>query len=202
MPEMLGLDFLKEISHLPMKKALVTGEKDYEIGIKAFNDGLVDAYVRKDEKDFSKKIKDIVSELEWKYFVDLSSVILDIPEFNFLKNEFLVPVFKKFIEDYGVTSFCLTDMQGDFIAQGPKGERIYLLIRSRKQLQELAEIAKEDGASAETIVNLEQGRVVPFFDGKEFWKIPAKEWGEYLYRANALLGDPDLVWVSISNYTE
>src|SRR5689334_18574764 len=33
MPEMCGLDFLKEIKNLPIKKALITGEKDYTIAI-------------------------------------------------------------------------------------------------------------------------------------------------------------------------
>ena len=63
MPEITGIDFLREIRHLPIKKALITGEQDYKVAIDAFNSGLVDAYVRKDDPMFPDKIQNIVSEL-------------------------------------------------------------------------------------------------------------------------------------------
>ena len=198
MPEMCGLDFLKEISHLPIKKALVTGEKDYKIAVNAFNEGLVDAYIRKDESDFPTKVQNTIAELEWKYFAELSSLVSDIPEFNYLKNNHFVPIFKQFIEENNISAFCLTDMQGSFITQTQQGEQKHLLIRSKMQLQELSKIAKEDGASDEIIGNLEQGKVIPFFDNKEYWQIPASEWGEYLHPANTLFGDPNIAWVVIN----
>jgi len=198
MPEMCGLDFLKEISHLPMKKALITGEKDYKIGINAFNDGLVDAYVRKDEPDFPKQVQKTITELEWKYFIELSNVVTDIPEFNYLKNNHFVPVFKQFIEENNVSAFCLTDIQGGFVMQLRQGMQKHLLVRNKTQLQELARMAREDGASVETIGNLEQGNVIPFFGDKECWQVPASEWGEYLHPANPLFGDPNIAWAAIN----
>jgi CheY-like chemotaxis protein len=197
MPEMCGLDFLKEIRHLPMKKALITSEQDYKIGINALNDGLIDAYIRKDEEDFPKKIQQIIPELEWKYFVDLSSVVSDIPEFNYLKNANFIPVFKQFIAENNVKSFCLTDMQGCFVAQC-EDEKINFIVKTKAQLQELSKIAKEDGASNEIIGSLEQGKVIPFFENKEYWQIPAKEWDKYFYPSQFILGDPNIVWATVN----
>lgn len=197
MPEMSGLDFLKEVMQLPIKKVLVTGEKDYQIAINAFNQGLVDAYIRKDEPNFSEKIKNIICELEWKYFVELSNFVVNISELAFLKNKYFVSMFRDFIEKNEVTAFCLIDMQGSFMIYTRQGIRKCLLVRNKMQLQELSTIAKEDGATIETINALEQGRVIPYFDSKEFWQIPANDWDHYLHPVQEVIGDSSLVWAVI-----
>ena len=183
MPEMRGTDFLKEIQHLPIKKALITGENDYQIAIDAFNSGLVDAYLRKDDPDFSNEIQRIVSELEWKYFTELSSIFLNISDFDYLKNIHLINFFNHFIKENNVMAFCLSHIQGNFITQNIANKQNYFLVRSKSQLNELAKIAKEDGASSKTIKNLNQGKAIPFFLSKEYWEVPANEWEKFLYSA-------------------
>lgn len=198
MPEMCGLDFLKEIKDLPIKKALITGEKDYRIAVDAFNQGLVDAYIRKEEANFPEKLKNVIAELEWKYFIELSQVVFDVPDFNYLKNCHFVPLFKKLIEDKHLSAFCLTDIQGTFVARDYQGNQTHIVVRNKIHLQELAKIAKEDGASINVIGDLEQGKVIPFFDSKEYWQISGAEWGNYLYPANSLFGDPNVAWTVIN----
>jgi CheY-like chemotaxis protein len=199
MPEMNGIDFLKQIRHLPIKKALITGEHDYKIAVDAFNDGLVDAYLRKDDPDFSNKIQQIISELEWKYFFELSSFVLDISEFDFLKNKNFILEFKKFIDKHNIESFCLVHTQGNFIIKNVYGDQKHIIVRNKKQLNELAKIAEEDGASNETILNLKNGDAIPFFGTKEFWDIPGDQWDKYLHPATTVLGDPNLEWTIINS---
>jgi len=196
MPQMTGIDFLNQISHLPIKKALITGENDYKIAVDSFNSGLIDAYLRKDDPEFSSKIANVVSELEWKYFTELSNFIYDIPDFNFLKNANLLDVFKDYIEKHHITAFGLIDSMGSFITQNKHGEKKYLLIRNENQLAELAKIAEEDGASANVIEQLKHGKAIPFFNGKECWQIPAGEWRDYLFPATNITGEPGLFWAT------
>ena len=198
MPDMQGIDFLKKIRHLPIKKILITGEKDYRIAIDAFNSGLVDAYLRKDDPDFSNKIQNNVSELEWKYFIELSSLILDIPDFNYLKNTYFVAAFKNFIQENNITAFCLTHIQGSFLTQNMRREQSYVLLSKKAHLQELSKIAEEDGGSQETIEKLKEGKAVLSFGSKDYWEIPANEWDKFLYPATSLLGDPNLVWAVVT----
>jgi CheY-like chemotaxis protein len=198
MPEMCGLDFLKEIRHLPMKKALITGENDFKIGVNALNDGLIDAYIRKDEEDFPNKVQQMISELEWKYFVEISSVVSGISKFDYLNNIHFLPIFKKIIEENNVKAFCLTDMDGCFAIQC-EDKQIHLLVKSKTQLQKLSKIAKEDGASDEIVENLEQGNVIPFFADKEYWQVPANEWDKHVYPSKFILGDSKLVWTTVSS---
>lgn len=197
MPDMMGIDFLKAIRHLPIKKALITGENDYKIAVDAFNSGLVDAYLRKDDPHFSDKIHNIISELEWNYFVELSNLIADIPSFDYLRNVHFVAAFKQFIQENDISAFCLTHTQGNFIAQSRRKEKNYILVRNKMQLHELSKIAEEDGGHQEIINDLRLGQAIPFFDSLEYWQVPATEWGKFLRPATNLDGS-NLVWAKIN----
>ncbi|HLB42668.1 MAG TPA: hypothetical protein VJN02_07450 [Gammaproteobacteria bacterium] len=201
MPEMNGLDFLKKIIHLPMKKVLITGEKDYKIGINAFNQGLVDAYIRKDEPDFSEKIRKMMFELEWKYFLELSSSVSNIPYFNiyYLKNKHFIQLFRKYIQKHNIIAFGLINMLGNFLLIRNNKKCEYLLVRNKAHLRELSLVAKEDGGTAKTIQALEDGKLIPFFQDKRFWEIPAIEWDNHLYPANMIKSEPHLVWTIVNS---
>jgi CheY-like chemotaxis protein len=204
MPEMYGVEFLKKIAHIPIKKILVTAEKDYSIAVNAFNEGWVDAYIRKEEPNLIEKIQAKIFELEWKYFTDLSEIIIDIPNdiFRFLKKERVVENFKNYIINNHIIGFCMVDIFGSFLLKNSSGKYQYLIYRSKMQLIELAKIAKEDGASSATITSIEMGKSIPFFYDKEFWQIPAKNWNAYLYQASQVEGEPSLMWTVIDCNTD
>ena len=201
MPDMQGIDFLKKIRHLPMKKALITGEQDYKIAIDAFNSGLVDGYLRKDDPNFPNKIQTLVSELEWKYFVELSGLITEITDYPFIKNKHFISAFMQLMQEREITSFCLSHAQGDFLAKNIKQEQCSILIRDKNQLLELSKIAEGDGGHCETIEKLSQGKVIPFFGEKDYWEIPASEWDKFIYSASPLSGDSDLIWAIVDSHS-
>lgn len=193
MPEICGTDFLQQISHLPIKKVLITGEHDYKIAIDAFNSGLIDAYLRKDDPDFTILIQKMVSELEWKFFTDFSKPIHDIPDFHYLHSQNLFKEFQQYIQKNNIVSFYLADTQGTFITSNNKGKQSNLLIRNSIQLEELSRLAEEDGASKNTVKQLRNKTVIPFFKNEAYWKIPASEWSDFLYPASKI-PDADLYW--------
>lgn len=197
MPEMSGINFLKEIRHLPIKKALITGENDYKIAVDAFNSGLVDAYLRKDDPDFPSKIHNIISELEWKYFSDLSSLISDLPHFDFLRNVHFITMFKKLLQEENITSFCLTNTKGDFSLTNKANEKFHLSVISKSRLQNLLTAAEDDGASDDVTEKLRTGKAIPFFGTKEYWEIPANEWDKFLYPAIQISGDDSILVAKI-----
>lgn len=198
MPDIKGIDFLEKIQHLPIKYALITGEQNYQIAIDAFNSGLVHAYLRKDDPDFSNKIQNIVSDLEWKYFTEMSNVISNFSDFCYLNNPTFISLFKQFIEDHQITEFYLTHNDGNFTTFNSKKEKKYLLVRNKKQLELLSEVAKEDGGSSEIIHQLKQGKIIPFFNSKEYWQIPASEWDKFSYPATEISDDSNLLWSIIN----
>lgn len=199
MPDMCGIDFIKKISNLPMKKVLITGENDYKIATDAFNDRLIDAYIRKGDPDFLIKLEKITSELEWKYFTDLSQLVYELPEFNYLKNNHLIEFFEKFIDDNDIQYFHLIDKQGTFYTCNAAGMEEYFILKTITQLQQLSKFAEEDGASKKIVDDLAYGKTIPFFNFKESWEIPASHWHSYLYSAQALPTDPSFFWATVKS---
>lgn len=197
MPEMNGIAFLKKIAGVPVKKVLLTGERDYDIIIDSFNRGLMDAYIRKNDPDFLTKIQQITADLEWKYFTDLPKVADEPSDPDFLKNSHVTKQFMSFTSQKNIRDFYLTDAEGTFSTRNRQGEKEYFILRSRTQLQQLAEFAGEDGASEKTVKALEAGLVIPFFYQKEHWEVPGNEWDSYLYQANQVAGDETFLWVAI-----
>lgn len=200
MPDIQGIDFLKKIQHLPIKYVLITAEQDYNIAIDAFNAGLVDAYIRKDDPDFTNKIQRMTHELEWKYFTELSDICTNISDFDFLKNPNLLSTFKTILEDNKITEFYLNHTHGNFTMINKDQKEMHLLVRTQAQLEILSTIAEEDGGSPQIIDDLKSGKVIPFFGAKEYWQVPASEWDKFAYPAIKVKGDAGLLW-SIVNDT-
>lgn len=187
MPKMLGIEFLREIQHLPIKKILITGENDYKIAVDAFNDGLLDAYLKKNDPDFNQKILQLIADLEWQYFNELCQVVVAVTNFNFLRNINVVKIFKQFIAENHISQFYMINMQGDFIVQDAFNKKIYFLLREKAQLNELAKVAEEDGATVQTIEYIKSGKMIPYFDDKDYWSVPASEWKKFLYPAKEII---------------
>lgn len=197
MQDMTGIDFLNKIKTFPFKKILITGEQNYTVGIDALNVGLVDAYIRKDDPDLLKKLNNLITTLEWKYFTDLSASVYNFPDFDYLANRCFIEKFEQLIDKNKIAAFFLENKEGDFSWFNTR-EQSFIAVRSKKRLQELSIIAKEDGASKEIVNHLERAEVIPFFGNKQYWEIPASEWGKFLYPAHLLSKESNLVWTVIS----
>jgi CheY-like chemotaxis protein len=198
MPSMTGMEFLSQIKQLPFKKILVTGEEDYSIGIDALNAGWVDAYIRKDDPHLLNKLNVLMTVLEWKYFAELSVPAYHNSELAYLTNDIFIEKFKQLISENNIVGFFLTNKEGDFAGFDIAGKQSYIVVRSKKQLEDLSIVAEEDGASKEIVDHLAQSEVIPFFGNKPYWEIPASEWGTFLYPAKLLAGDSGMVWAVVS----
>lgn len=200
MPGITGIDFVRKFKNYPFKKILITGEDDYAIGIDALNAGLIDAYIRKGDPDLLNKLNILVNVLEWKYFTEFSSSVYHVSNLEYLKHTHFLAKFEQLIYENTITSFYLVNGEGDFVGLNNEGMQVFIVVRSRKKLQELSILAEEDGASNEIVDKLMKAEVIPFFHDKQYWEIPATEWGTFLYPANQLEGDSSFVWAIISPY--
>lgn len=200
MPEMTGLELLAQIDQPQMKKILMTSETDYKIAVNAFNQGLIHAYVRKDEPDFIEQLSTIIKKLKWQYFVDITSPLFAIADdtLNYLQDELLVKQFNSYLKDHDIQTFYMINPEGDFLLLDKEGSKSYFIVRTQDQLNELASSAKEDGASQEVIEQLAQGKVIPFFgEEKRFWEVPAGEWGHYLLPVKNSIREFKASWLNV-----
>ena len=198
MPEMCGLDFLEKISTLPFKKILMTGEHDYMIGINAFNNGLIDGYIRKYDANFLTHLSQMTDECEWNYFTDLSQPTFDLPAFDYLHNEHVINLFTQLLSKKNITHFHLIDKQGTFCMHTVTGEKEYFVLKTTQQLKQLSELALDDGTPEKSANKIAKGAVIPFFNLKQHWEVPGNEWDRYLYSANRLSENAEYFWTNIT----
>lgn len=196
MPTMSGVDFLRQIKHLPMKKILFTGYEDYQVGIQAFNEGLIDGYLRKGDIEFINLLNAMESELEWKFFQTISEKLGMTEAFATLKSPALNAHIQSMIANHEIKTFCLSHLQGDFTLTDMHNNEHTLLVRHKTELDEIATLAEEDGATPAVISQLKNGEAIPYFNGKPSWQTPASEWSDHLLPANQFDGEA-LCWVRV-----
>ena len=202
MPSMTGIEFLQKIEQCPAQKILLTGEQDYRIAINAFNKGLIHTYIRKDDETFIDKLQTVIVEAQWQYFLNLSSLIIQTPnsDFRYLKDAELSTVFKEILKAHKIVAFALCNLLGDFKLMDTAGNIKYFITRSKSQLNALAQVAREDQATEQSLVQLEASEVIPFFgEMQNFWDVPANTWQDYLFPANKLSNSSDIVWAFIDS---
>lgn len=70
MPSITGLEFCSQIKDTGIKTILLTGKMNDQETIEAFNKGLIDRYVNKNDRDARDKIKSMMAELHHEYLVE------------------------------------------------------------------------------------------------------------------------------------
>ena len=82
MPGIDGISFIKKLNNNNVYKILLTGTADEDIAVKAFNDGVIDSYIKKQEPNALKKLYDKIIDLHLKFFqketAEITKAILKI----------------------------------------------------------------------------------------------------------------------------
>jgi CheY-like chemotaxis protein len=73
MPSMTGVELLQKIKHLPVKKVLLTGKTGDATAVAAFNEGLINLFMVKQDPDLPDKLRRIIRELQHGYFKDITA---------------------------------------------------------------------------------------------------------------------------------
>ena len=68
MPSIDGISFIKKLNNCNVYKILLTGTADEDIAVKAFNDGLIDSYIKKQEPDALKKLYNKIIDFHLRFF--------------------------------------------------------------------------------------------------------------------------------------
>jgi len=194
MPEMTGLELLRRLKDLPIKKILMTAMSDDKYAIDAFNQGLIDGYIRKGDPEIFTQVQNTCEEMENKYFTDLCQFISGMDQFYYLENIHFANFFQDYIQEHRIKSWHLDHINGNYILRDNYDNIHHLLIRTRSQLKTLAKLAAEDGAADIVIKQLDQGNAIPFFDKAEDWEIPGNQWEAYLHPAQWINGENEILW--------
>jgi CheY-like chemotaxis protein len=189
MPTMNGVEFCSKLLNHPIQKIMLTGVADHNIAINAFNKGIIQKFISKDDPDLFTSINNAVEEMQKEFFMKLSELILSTitaNTFSYLNNPNYIDFLWAFIKDNQIKEFYLIDSIGSFLLFNTNNESIWLIVKSDECLLSDAQIAKDQNASLELINNLSKKQSLLFLFSEEDHKQPVEGWPAYLYPANPL----------------
>ncbi len=206
MPTCNGIEFCKQMQHLPIKKMLVTGAATQAQAVDAFNQGLIDKFILKDTIDFGEQLNRDLTELRHRYFRDISEGIIRplLTEKNSVLNKpAFADFFNAFCKQHDIFEFFLYDAQGSFLLVNVDGEISWLIIKSHADLNGYLDLAENSDAPASVLADLKAHTVLPFFPSQQdLNRVRGEKWKDYLHPAQLLAVDPAFSYAFIQNKNE
>ncbi len=205
MPSMHGLDVCQALRHLPIKKIMLTGEADDKIAVQAFNQGLIHKFMRKGGP--SALIASTILELQKKYFVDQSTIVIDSLTRNMdyppscLDDPIFMQFFNDFCDKQQYTEFYLLDPMGSFLFLDEHANPTFLMVKDEDGMQEGFEMAdlSDTPISKDLLISLQNKEKLLYFFDKAEQKSDPKTWGQYVHVAKKLTGKDNYYYAITSD---
>lgn len=186
MPRMNGVQFCRAIANLPVRKIMLTGKADAETAIAAFNEGVIDYFIKKEAIDLDVRLERQIALLQFHYFEKLAEAgtrLLAASGYGFLTDEGLAAVFEELRQTLRCTEHFLIAEPPGLLMFDDTGTPTLLLVIDKPTLQAHREIAETQGAPRPLIEILTSCQVVPCFPTLNGYYNPrfAQSWGRYIF---------------------
>ncbi|TAK74270.1 MAG: response regulator [Gammaproteobacteria bacterium] len=189
MPGMKGIELCRELIDSPIKKIMLTGVTDHKLAIDAFNEGIIHQFILKDDPHVFESIDKAIFAMQNHYFADLSETVIKnitAGTFSYLEEKKFMDFFWQFIKDNSIIEFYLIDSIGSFLLLNAKGELVWLIVKSDREIQNDYQIAVGQDAPKDIIQILSKKQKLLFLFSEDDYKQPPEEWYSYLHQANEI----------------
>ncbi|MBL4647833.1 MAG: response regulator [Gammaproteobacteria bacterium] len=195
MPAMNGLEFCQAVrqQHPEIKLIMLTGEAEEMLAIKAFNDKIIDQFIRKSHTDLFKIIKSTINVMQYEYFHHLSSSICSAlmcgatSLSHCLQDIDFADFFQDFLQQHRISEYYLLQNKANFLLLDVDGNVNWLIIRDDEDMQAEIDVADdqyENSPTAQTQViveNMRNHKQLPFFYSAEDYCKDINAWQPYMH---------------------
>jgi CheY-like chemotaxis protein len=192
MPNLDGLEFCRRIRNRAIKKILFTGIADEKTAVRAFNDGVIDRFIAKNDSAATSELNRTIEELRHAYFRDVCSMVstaLAVGSHSYLDDPAFHRVFEEVQHERRAVEYYLCSDPEGFLLLDADGTPTLLLVRSEQDLQTHYQVAFDQGAPAPLLDALKSGQWVPhFWESDGFYRAECENWQKYMYPAKELHG--------------
>jgi CheY-like chemotaxis protein len=203
MPSIDGLDFCRQINNSNIKKILLTGKADEKTAIQAFNEGLIDRFILKQDKDVIDILNRAIFELQHEYFSQSERMLADalsIGKHSFLRDPLFAEKFRTICDQLKIVEFYLCSEPDGMLMLDAKGSSSLLLVLNEDALLGQNEIAYEQGAPQELLDILKSNQVIPYFWQSGGHYVPeCHDWRRFLYPATECKGNNWYYYAIVKN---
>lgn len=166
MPDRDGIEMARALKHLPVKKLLLTGVADEKVAVAAFNEGIIDRFVRKNE---GESLGDSTPEIEaltvsyFEQYVDRLVAGVNAMSPGFLNSEPVAARVNALLQDKGAVEHYLVNDPPGLLMLDMNGRPTRIAIASRSAREQQLAYAKQHSAPKTLQKQLREGRALGFF---------------------------------------
>lgn len=192
MPGMDGLEFCRKMENSPVKRILLTGRADEKTAVRAFNDGIIDLYIQKQNPEIMSTINESIRDMQFRYFQHMSDIVirmLSVRSPNCLQDPVFIENFDRICKENNIVEYYLTENSGSFLMLDADANIFCLVVKSEQDLKLHYEMALDNRAPQAILDQLQKGEKIPYFwNAEKYYQSEWDDWSTYLYPAKIMEG--------------
>ncbi|WP_367607922.1 response regulator [Legionella sp. W05-934-2] len=186
MPGIDGLEFCRRIEDSSIKKILLTGQADEALAIQAFNEGLIDRYIKKSDPHAAELITKSIYELQYQYFLTMSDMItrmLSVSSPSCLQDKLFAEFFRHYCAEQRIEEYYLADYSGSLLMLDDDANVSFLIVKTEQDMRNYCDLAYDAGASDDILEKLVNREVLPCFWQTDILAKKDVEWDKMIVPA-------------------
>jgi len=197
MPKMTGVEFCRAIRSLPVKTILLTGKAGLETAISAFNEGVIDCFLQKQDPSVTFALRREITRLQREYFEAVSDPItraLDLRKPCFFTDPNFITLCREMADKHEIVEHHISVAPPGLKMRDADGKELFLLMSDDQLATAQREAAEAAGAPSELLHLLRSRKMHAWFptsDGR-YESDYALSWPQFIWPAHPLPGSD--VW--------
>lgn len=203
MPEINGIEFCRSLKNPAIKKILLTGKADEQVAVRAFNEKVIDRFIRKQDENAMDLINRAINELQQEYFHQIEHMLseaLAVGSHMFLRDQEFGRRFDEIRTQLGIVEHYLSCTPDGILMLDMTGVAHLLIVQTEEMIQGGYEIAYDQDAPEELLEQLRSGRLIPYFSKTDGNYSPIYEdWEACLHPATEFKGNAWYLYTVVKN---
>jgi CheY-like chemotaxis protein len=193
MPKMSGVEFSRAIRDLPVKIILLTGKAGLETAISAFNEGVIDCFLQKQDSGVTYALRREIKRLQDEYFEEVSVPIksaLALQKPSFLEDPTFLELFREVSEKNAIVEHYICAAPPGVIMRDAEGNESFLYISDAENADSQCEAAETYGAPDDMVQLLRARKAHAWFPTQSGLYHPdyRANWTRFIWPAQTMPG--------------
>jgi len=199
MPQMNGVQLCEALQNIPCKKILLTGQADERVAVDAFNNKLIDQFIKKNDPAAIHRLELAINSLKKVFFTEQTSTLKDLltrHTYTFLADPAIASLVEQLYQDYGFVEHYLFPNPPGILFIDFNGNTKLMVIETEASLMSHYEMAQVQNAPLEFLAALKAQQVIPFFSDSDgiYDSSMRKKWMSYCQPSQLCKGAQNYYW--------
>jgi CheY-like chemotaxis protein len=198
-----GLEFCRRIENSNIKKILLIEREHEMLATLALQEGLIDCFLYKKDKEVIDGIKKQVDALQLQYFLGMSEMverILPAPFPNCLRDKKFEELFVQLCSQKSIIEYYLIEYSGSFLMLDEDAKVNVLILKQEQDIRDYYDYARDHGASETLLEELARGEKMPSLWLSTEVNCSWSDWLEGLVPSQRFIGNETYVYAYVPQH--